>query len=496
MIFPVERKQVDNPKTILVSSLDMTKGLTLARAFYLAGHRVVGSHIGRMIADRLSPGYLSNAVDFYYRLPDPRAKGGREEYVEKLVEIIQKQKVDLWVCVSGVFTAVDDAYAKEIIEAHTNCKVFQFREDIVRGLDSKWSFIQSCEKFAMPVPETIFVRSQEEAMKFLETKIGMEGPKYIIKCIKVDDLSRGDMTQLPLSSAKRTKEWLKKLDISRDNPWVFQEYIAGKEYCTHAVVSKGKLTAFAAAESSDMLMHYRPLTASNAVQKAMLKFTETYVERIGEKIDGQVSFDFMLREDSREFGCRSDEHLSNAISDGRDEDDAYTSSGSISSSHETLIEFPEFPPDIYPIECNPRAHTAIVLFTENLADLANAYLASVGANDESQQICSNMERIVYPAQTRKPRGYYWVGHDLVSLGAIPILRLLALREEPMTVLSSLYELMAHLLTWKDAVWESWDPLVWWWMYFIFWPAVLLENLWRGGNWSRINVSTGRIFLSE
>jgi hypothetical protein len=88
----------------------MTKGLSLARIFYQAGHRVIG-------ADNvfISAGRLSRSLAAYHELSPPTL--GPYAYVDSLVEVVLKEKVDLWVSCSGVASAVEDAEAREIIES-------------------------------------------------------------------------------------------------------------------------------------------------------------------------------------------------------------------------------------------------------------------------------------------------------------------------------------------------------------------------------------------
>jgi catechol O-methyltransferase len=43
--------------------------------------------------------------------------------------------------------------------------------------------------------------------------------------------------------------------------------------------------------------------------------------------------------------------------------------------------------------------------------------------------------------------------------------------------------------------EVWDPLPFWWLYHVYWPAVFWGRACGGGSgrWSRVNVSTGKVF---
>jgi hypothetical protein len=93
---------------------------------------------------------------------------------------------------------------------------------------------------------------------------------------------------------------------------------------------------FTACESADHLMHYQPLPSDDRMTKAMLKDTEWYVEGMKERgleMTGQFSMDFLVNAD-----------------EGDEE-------------------------DIYPIECNPRAHTALVNFGGKEERMIEEYLS-------------------------------------------------------------------------------------------------------------------------
>lgn len=417
-------------KTILVSSLSMSKGLFLARSFYRAGHKVIGLDFERSYIP--SSGRFSNALSWHYELPNPVTNQQKMEYIAQLVEIIQRDKIDLWVCVSGVSTTVTDALAKSEIEARTSCKVFLFQPETCETLHEKNLFIHKAASIGLNIPETTTIRSHEQALAFLN---GKKPEHYILKSIWLDDVSRGDMTLYPRPNFEETTALIMSLSISTDKPWIFQEFIRGDEYCTHAVIVKGRITAFVACPSSDLLMHYEP--ADLEISQRLLEFTRIYINSLEDGyITGQVSFDIMVKR-----------------------------------SVETNAE-----PILYPIECNPRTHTAIVLFRNISEALADSYLDSL--KDFGKEVC-----IPDPTTTDS---FYWIGHDVITLLLLPLLNLSG-------ILGGLREFTLHFFFWRDATFEFWDPLPFLFLYHVYWPGLFLRSLLTGRRWSRVNVSTGRVF---
>ncbi|OTA25637.1 hypothetical protein BTJ68_10976 [Hortaea werneckii EXF-2000] len=93
-----------------------------------------------------------------------------------------------------------------------------------------------------------------------------------------------------------------------------------------------------------------------------------------------------------------------------------------------------------------------------------------------------------------PAKYYWIGHDLGSLVISPLLSLFS-QEGPsfVEVFESLLTFVEHVLWWRDGTFEIWDPLPAWWLYHIYWPYQFVKVALSGQKWSRINVSTCKMF---
>jgi len=67
------------------------------------------------------------------------------------------------------------------------------------------------------------------------------------------------MTLLPFPGLDATRAHISQLLISAKNPWLLQEFIPGAEFCTHALVVWGRVRAFVACPSNELLMHYKAL---------------------------------------------------------------------------------------------------------------------------------------------------------------------------------------------------------------------------------------------
>ncbi|PPJ57796.1 hypothetical protein CBER1_00136 [Cercospora berteroae] len=436
-----ETRQTRSKKTILVTGVGMTKGLVLARAFHQAGHTVIGADF--------EPGYacgrFSASLNKFHTLRKPSSKSSGP-YVQSLLDVILKEKVNLWVSCSGVASAVEDGEAKEIVESRTKCKAVQFDVATTTMLHEKDKFIARTEELGLTIPETKTITKRSQVEEALQN--APKGRKYIMKTIGMDDKARGDiMTLLPKEGGhSETSKYLDRLRISQQEPWILQQFIQGEEFCTHALVINGRVRAFVACPSAELLMHYRALPSDSALSKAMLRFTERYAAAGGEGFTGHLSFDFLVGDTN--------------------EKDA-----------EKIL--------LYPIECNPRAHTAVGLFNR-AEDMVHGYLELLDG-------VSKKDGPEWFASPVRNDAYYWIGHDLVTLVLVPLMEVLSLQLGVREIIRDVATFVVHLLTWKDGTYELWDPLPWFMLYHVYWPMQFLNCLREGRTWSRINVSTTKMF---
>ena len=110
-----------HPKRILVSGGMMTKALQLCRGFHQAGHRVI------LIDDSINwlTGHRwSNSVERFYVVPSPEKEA--ENYIETLKNIVQKEKIDMFVPATGPYHAHIDARVSDRFFASTKMIPFLF----------------------------------------------------------------------------------------------------------------------------------------------------------------------------------------------------------------------------------------------------------------------------------------------------------------------------------------------------------------------------------
>ena len=301
-----------------------------------------------------------------------------------------------------------------------------------------------------------------------------------MKSVGVDDAVRGDMTVLPRRTLSETYNHVARIPISGGKPWVLQEFVRGREYCTHSLVVRGEVKAFLACQSKELLMHYEALPEDSTLGRAMLRFTRELVGRMGgggRTPTGHLSFDFLVRERVTERGVDS---------------------------------------GLVVIECNPRAHTAVALFAGRESALTEAYLSVLDDGGKASNLVlegrnghvtgpsplsqpedevDGNERADIVMPTSNPPRIYWIGHDLLTLLILPFFDLITRSITFSDFFIGIKTFTEHILWWQDGTFELWDPLPAWWLYHVYWPAQFLGCILSGKRWSRINVSTAKVFES-
>ncbi len=311
-------------KTVLISGGKMTKALQLTRLFRRSGYRVILCETPKY---SLTGHRFSAAVDKFVTTAEPTSA----RYAASLLNIVKQHNVDLYVPVCSPVASQHDSEAIKTLSPY--CKVIHPSPENIRTLDDKFQFARSAQSLGLGAPKSFLITDPQQVIDF---DFSVEDRDYILKSIKYDSIRRLDLTKLPRATDEQTASFVRSLPISESNPWVMQEFIPGKEFCTHSTIVDGDLRVHCCCESSAFQVNYAHISEPE---------TESWVRRYaaGIQLTGQVSFDFIRAHD-----------------DG----------------------------GLYAIECNPRTHSAITTFydTDQVADAYSAETAgsTVTPNSDSR----------------------------------------------------------------------------------------------------------------
>lgn len=390
----------DYPKRILITGGKMTKSLQLARSFYQAGHTVflIETHDYWLSGHR-----FSQAISGFYTVPAPEKDP--EGYRQALLNLVKKQDIDVFLPVCSPVSSYYDSTAKPLL-TEAGCEVIHFDPDITAMLDNKYEFCKKAKELGLSVPKVFRFTAPQQVLDF---DFKTDGSQYLIKSINYDSVRRLDLTKLPFPEMEN---YIKTLPISKENPWVMQEFIRGQEFCTHSTVRNGKIQVHCCSKSSPFQVNYKQVD-----HPRIFAWVKYFVGEL--KLTGQISFDF--------------------------------------------IETPKG--NIYPIECNPRTHSAITMFHDH-PDLASAYLED---NHYSEPIA--------PLSRSKPT--YWLYHELWRLTEVHSFQ-------------DLKKWWYKISRGTDGIFREDDPLPFLFVHHWQIPLLLLSNLKSLQDWIRIDFNIGKI----
>lgn len=281
-------------RTVLLTGGKMTKCLQLARMFKSRGDYVI---VAETSLYRYCGTRFSRAVDQFEVVQEIMGNG--EEFINSLVSIATRHQVDLFVPVSSPKSSFYEALSRESMPSHTT--VFQPDAAIVAQLDDKHQFIKLAQSYGLSVPESFFYTTVEGLLEH-----DFKGKKFILKKLDYDPVYRLDLRPLPHND---WEDRVRNLPIGKDEPWILQEFIEGREICTHTTTVNGAMNMYVCCDSSPFQVNYKMLDLPSVKD-----WVTTFLKNI--KVTGQLSFDFIIDRDNR----------------------------------------------VLPIECNPRTHSAITLF--------------------------------------------------------------------------------------------------------------------------------------
>ena len=351
----------------------------------------------------LSGHRFSRAVKGFFTVPAPEQDS--DGYCQSLLEIVKSNDIDLFVPVSSPVASYYDALAKSVLEPY--CESIHLTPEETKVLDDKYAFCSKAAALGLSAPKVFCITDPQQILAF---DFEQDGSEYIVKSIPYDSVLRLDLTRLPFPGME---EYVRSLPISESKPWVMQEFVRGQEYCFHATARKGKIRLHCCSKSSPFQINYEQVN-----NPEIYEWVETFIQKMN--ITGQVCFDMIQ-----------------------------TDSGTV-----------------YPIECNPRLHSAITMFHDH-PGVAKAYLTDG----------EPAEKPISPLPESKPT--YWTYHELW--------RLLSVRSP-----SELNAWWQKMTRGTDAVLQPDDPLPFLMLHNWQIPLLLLDNLRRLKGWVKIDFNIGKL----
>jgi predicted ATP-grasp superfamily ATP-dependent carboligase len=225
-------------------------------------------------------GHLSQpsaAVKVNFVVPAPRTETGA--FLEALKKIIGQNQIDLLIptCeeVFHIAKGLDDI----------PCRVFTEPLDKLDSFHNKWKFVSGASGFGLRVPDSVLIQNRDNLMHAYALWKGL-----VLKPVYSRFASRTLI--LP-----QLREVLSTLTF--DTPWVAQEFIAGRQFCTYSVCQNGRITAHATYPTIFTAGQGATIAFEHVEHPAIFNWVQSFVEHF--KVTGQMSFDFIQAEDGEVY---------------------------------------------------------------------------------------------------------------------------------------------------------------------------------------------------
>ena len=309
--FPIENlnhKGNNISKKILLTGARSIFTLDLARRFHEEGYVVYTADSTRFHLCR-----FSKAVKKNFTIPSPRFHS--KEFINALVRIITKKKIDM------IIPAFEEIFclSKGLDLLPSYCKAFCPSYKVLDELHNKWRFNSKLRRMKTIAPKSFLIQSKKDLKKNALSSLKIP---FILK----PSYSRASQKVIKIDSLIQ----LEQIIIDPINPWIAQEFIYGKKFCSYSISIEGKLTAHAVYPLQFSVDDHSCLNFEAIEHPSILNWVKKFVEK--EKFTGQIAFDFIESKRGK----------------------------------------------LYAIECNPRGTSGLHLFQKK-DNLTNAFFNSLDA---------------------------------------------------------------------------------------------------------------------
>ncbi|KAK5453518.1 hypothetical protein LTS15_006703 [Exophiala xenobiotica] len=433
-------------KTVLLSGINTSQGLRLARAFHENGHRVVGADY--------EPGAIptharfSRALYSFHRLPIESVETQALAYIRTLVRLIKEEHVDLWInCTSGADPSVE-GQAKTVIEKATHCRCFALRMNDLPHFSSQEAFLTLVRSMGLSVPELHQVKSRDEVHSVLNKTRGTR--RYMLYSPgKVGVEVTSVRTMLPRRTLSQTYQTLSLVPMKKasSESWRLEQITDGMpRYSTFAVIVRGSVAAFSASRRTDT-GYIEAVDPGSALFRSLLRILQTFADKQGDDFTTHMGIDFCV-------------------------DELVTDTGTVQN--------------ILLVQASPDSLAGALLFqgAEASAQICRAYLSCLlesieNRNGHVQPALSALQQPSHPEAATPgtlSSGVYCFGQVLLKLGYEPLMKLITLQVGVADLLRSWLSLLQHLSLWQDEIFNFQDPLPFWWSYQVYIPLRLLIGM--------------------
>ena len=396
------------PKTVLLTGIDTPEGLSLARHWQSQGHRVIGADIhSRSTSFRVRPGgSMSNTLSGYYPIP-------RAEYTSRILDIVNREKVDIWIPASSAqISVVEDALAKQVIEARTACVCVHLDAELMGVFGHRESFSRFLGGKNLPVVESHCVRSRDSVHRILHRS---PTKTYQMRRLRPVLNGKDEVVFLPKRTVSLTYSEVSELAVSEDVPWVLQQQSRLGEFIAEMLVIRGSVHA----------IHVRPVAGKPAwggsrTDEALVVTIHNLMERFaretGTGLTGHLAVNLMVDE---EYDTNSVRHVVSIVG------------------------------------CEHGTAAVRTLLHDPPSPIVPAYLELLSPAEKARELPAR----IFPSRSRR----------LSMRDISDILKLIGLPPDTVELVDMAMSVASQYVFWTNPRFSWHDPMPWWWDVHIVRP---------------------------
>lgn len=402
------------PKTVLITGVGTLHGLALARAWHAEGHRVVGVDVADLNLSLRSGGGMSNTLVAFYRVP-------KDHYTSRILDIIQREKADIWIPCSPKATSIEDATARQVVEGRTTCRCIAFDPELTSRFIRPDSFREFLLERDLPVLDCQKVQSRDSVHKILN-----RSPTKSYQMRRVRSSANEAGMVLPKRTLSRTYSEISEIAISKDDPWIMQQQNRLGDFYADLLVVHGHIHAIKVRMVDSQRLYWGASRVDEALATAVHRLMQKFALKGGIRMTGHLSVRLSVDKEYDHMSVRHTIHIADCVPGA--------------SAIENLLR---------DASC-PVAGYLEVLSPEPAEPAASRVAATLSPNCRpSSRPMGSAGKFV---ASWVPRAFFLIMDAMVALEAE----------------------LTPFLFWNDPRFSSSDPLPWWWHVHVYQP---IREIW-------------------
>lgn len=293
------------PKTVLITGIGTPHGLALARAWAAGGHRVIGADVADLDLPVRSGGSMSRTLFAFYRVP-------KDHYISRILDIIHREKVDVWIPCSPKATAIEDATARQVIESRTRCRCIAFDTELATRFIHADSLRQFLTERDLPVLERHQVHSRDSIHKILHRS---PSKSYQIRRLasSTNESEPEPPVFLPKRTLSKTYSEVSEIQINQDYPWILQQQTRLGEFYADVLVVRGHVHAIKVRLAETRSPPWGASRLDEALATAVHRLMQNFAVKGGPRMTGHMSVRLLVDEEFDQASVRHAIHIADCV---------------------------------------------------------------------------------------------------------------------------------------------------------------------------------------